>query len=345
MGAAGRPQRGRPGQRGRHLRRPADGAEFLVDFVAIRPAASRRRPSRTGSCEGVVEVRKQSPFKWLALVAVAAISGLLAVFLSVDAKQRGELGLELGKGLIQLLVVVVVGAAVKLLVDHYQYQQQQAEQNRQFRQDKYDRLVQATNELRRVPILINANRSVKTWNKQMLAVIDASLTLRMIKHQISSSGNLDDSGRNLDELPFPDHEELVHLFELMYQYTDWVITDFKDHKKELSELQRQAEESGLSAQEKAHRQDTVWDRILMLDSVADMLKKPSQKESEDNGEDGATSQATEKPSWVTYEVAQDQALERITRATLTKQADATNGPNNTRHGRPDRRHADQLRAS
>ena len=291
-------------------------------------------------------MREQSLFKWLALAAVAAAVGLLVVFLAVGAKQRDELVLELGKGLIQLLVVVVLGVALKLLVDRYQDEQQRAEQqqqrrqakedqNRQFRQDKYDRLVQATNELRRVPILINANRSVKTWSEQMLAVIDAGLTLRMIKHQIYSS-------RGLDDPPFPDYKKLVYLFELMYQYTDWVTADFADRKKELSELQRQAERSDLPAQERARRQDAVWDCIQELRSVVDMRgsllpeKRESLLEERESyrasikeglaaladSDGGATSPATKAESWVAYEEAESLALELITLATLTKRADS-----------------------
>jgi hypothetical protein len=293
-------------------------------------------------------VRAQSLLKWLALVAVVAAFGLLIVILAVSAKQRDDLILELGKGLIQLLVVVVLGVALKLLVDRYQDEQQRAEQerqrrqakedqNRQFRQDKYDRLVQATNELRRVPILINANRSVKTWSEQMLAVIDAGLTLRMIKHQIYSS-------RGLDEPPFPDYKKLVYLFEFMYQYTDWVTADFADRKKELSEFQRRAEESGLSAQERAHRQEAVWDRILELRSVDDMRRSllPEEQESLskerkscrasieqelvalDGPDRGETSPTIRAESRVAYEEAESLALELITQATLTRRATATN---------------------
>jgi hypothetical protein len=297
--------------------------------------------------DGVGEpVRGQSLFKWLALAAAAAALGLLVVFLAVGAKQRDELVLELGKGLIQLLVVVVLGIALKLLVDRYQDEQQRAEQerqrrqakedqNRQFRQDKYDRLVQATNELRRVPILINANRSVKTWSEQMLAVIDAGLTLRMIKHQIYSS-------RGLDDPPFPDYKKLVYLFEFMYQYTDWVTADFADRKKELSELQRQAEKSDLPVQDRARRQEAVWDHIQKLPSVADMCASllPEKRESLSrerknyrasierelaalaDPNDSSTSPTTKAESWAAYEEAESLALELITQATLTKRADS-----------------------
>jgi hypothetical protein len=164
-----------------------------------------------------------------------------------DSTDRDEIGSESAKGLIQLVLVVLLGAALKLLVDRYQDQehraeqiredhQRLAEQNRQFRQDKYDRLVQSTNQLRRAWVLIAANRSVKTWSEQMYAVIEAGLTLRMIKHQIYSS-------RDIQYPPFPNHREVVHLTELMYRYMDWVVEDFAEHKKELSELQRQAEEA------------------------------------------------------------------------------------------------------
>lgn len=292
-------------------------------------AADRRRlrllPAVPFAAKPLVTVRTNSLFKWLALMAVAA-SGGIAVFLLVDAKQRGELWLELDRGLIQLVVVVVFGAALKLVADRYQERQQRAEQNHLFRQDKYDRLVQATNELRRVPILIDANRSVKTWSDQMLAVINTGLTLRMIKHQIYSS-------RRLKEPPFPNYKELVYLFELMYDYTDWVTADFADRKKQLSEVQRQAEKSDLPGEERADRQDALWNGIRELRSVADMLRSISRVEREQisreerqstraaieqklkalaGAENGAAPPMAEARSWVIYEEAESLALESMT---------------------------------
>src|SRR5919106_4102147 len=123
----------------------------------------------------------------LASIAAVAAVGFAVVLATRDANQQAELWQELGKGFIQVLAIGVLGTALKLLVDHYQAQRDRRDQRQQFRQDKYDRLVDATNRLRKVPILINANRSVKTWSEQMLAVIDAGLDLRMIKHQIASS--------------------------------------------------------------------------------------------------------------------------------------------------------------
>jgi hypothetical protein len=249
-------------------------------------------------------MKRNALLTWLVVLAAGAIIGLVAIFGTRGADRRGDLWFELGKGLIQLIVVVLFGTVLKLLVDRYQDQALRAAQHRAFRQDKYDRLVGATNQLRRVPILIAANRSVKTWSEQMLALIDTGLDLRMIKHQIESSGGMD--------APFPDHAELVLLFEQMYRYTDWVTEDFAVHKKHLSELQRRAEQQHLSDRQRRRRQAAVWDAIQELPSVADLLGIAVSTGTADG------SVPVQTPSWATYQQAERLALVRITTATLAK---------------------------
>jgi hypothetical protein len=127
----------------------------------------------------------------------------------------------------------------------------------------------------------------------------------------------------------------------MYQYTDWVTADFADRKKELSEFQRQAEQSDLSGQERARRLDTVWDRIQELPSVADMRRSVLLEEQESISKEresyrvsikqelealadrprGATPLTIKAESWVAYEAAESLALEWITQATLTMRTD------------------------
>jgi hypothetical protein len=81
-------------------------------------------------------MRNRSLLIWLMIAAGAVIVGLAIVFSTSDAKQNDQLRLELGKGLIQLLLVVLVGAAPELLVDRYQEQQLRAEQQQEFRREK-----------------------------------------------------------------------------------------------------------------------------------------------------------------------------------------------------------------
>jgi hypothetical protein len=46
-----------------------------------------------------------------------------------------------------------------------------------------------TNSLRRAPILIDAHRSARTYNEQMRALLDASLELRLIRHEVEALGD------------------------------------------------------------------------------------------------------------------------------------------------------------
>jgi hypothetical protein len=271
---------------------------------------------------------------WVAIAGAVAAASLIVVFLLEDDDRRAEIGVDVGKGLIELLAVVLIGAALKLIADRYQDQQREDaearqaravkdEQNRRFRQDKYDRLVESTNGLRRVPILIDANRSVKTWSEQMLEVIDAGLTLRTIKHQIYSS-------RDLDDLPFPNYRAVSWLIEAMYGYAEWMTEDFADRKKELSELQRDAEDPNLSPEEREQRQEGVWKGILALRSMSDLRTKPSDDDRKRCREaleqtigplrppdsEAERPPLPERPSWVLYEEAETLALELITNATL-----------------------------
>jgi hypothetical protein len=266
-------------------------------------------------------VKKNALLVGLACLAAVAVGGLVLLFVTADAEQKRALRFEFAKGAIQLVVVVILGAALKLLTDRYQQRALQSEEQRQFRQDKYDRIVDATNQLRKVPILIEGNRSAKTWSEQMLSILDAGLSLRTLKHQFYASGAL-------DYRPFPNHKELVLLVELMYHYTDWVADDFPRMKKNLGEAQRQAEAANLPAQERSRLQMEVWDRIQTLrwsdmqqtapasarqdcrEKIEELLKQPPP--------DSGASEARWKEfeSWVAYQEAESLALEAIVKASL-----------------------------
>jgi hypothetical protein len=225
-----------------------------------------------------------------------AIAGLLVVFATIDSDERSDLWMEVGKGLIQVLAVVIFGAAVKLVADRYQERQAEAErarqalavkaeQNRAFRQDKYDKLVETTNLLRKVQIHIDADPSKETWSEQMPDVIAAGLRLRSIKHQIYSSWVVEDR-------PFRDNAAIVWLFELMYHYTDWVTEDFAERVRDMRSTQEDPE----GCREDLER------RIEPLNGKARVEKDETPP--------------MPAPSWLVYETAETLALEKLTDATL-----------------------------
>ncbi len=252
----------------------------------------------------------------LLLVAAVAIADLVVVFLLSESGDRSSLRTELGKAAIQLLVVVVIGTVLKLVVDRHQARAQRAEQDQRFRQEKYDLVVGVTNTLRRVPLLVEANRSVKTWSEEMLGVMDAGLRLRSLKHQIFSC-------RVLDSPPFASHAALSRLLEEMYRYTDWVLDDFTANKKRLSELQRVAEAA--EPEERGAAQERIWRELCALASIADMgveltgdaraSRRAEIVEWLSAGADAGPFVARgDHPTWATYLECESVALELMTQA-------------------------------
>jgi hypothetical protein len=250
-------------------------------------------------------------FKWLPVLVVFAIAVLAVAFVLLNAEHTQDLGLEVGKGAVQLLVVVLFGGVVKLLADRYQDGQRRADLNREFRQDKYNRLVEATNALRKISIRVHADPSVETRNEQMIELIDAGLKLRMIKHQIYSS-------RELADPPFPNYLKLAYLFEVMYHYTDQVIADFAGHDQALSELppvsdpRDEANETDEWREQRSAEREAIGAALeLDLTKIQETGQRVSLPVSPPEGTTW---------SWVHYEEAEDRALEMITRVSLERDA-------------------------
>lgn len=227
----------------------------------------------------------------------------------------GQLWIEVGKGLIQLVVVGVMGTALTLVVNSYRLERERADKDRdrareraevrhQFRADKQRRLVAATNVLRQVPIMIEANRSVKSWSEQMVAAIGVGFELRAIMHEIDASATAPDP-------PVPNPELIRADFSMMGAYLDWLEADFRDHKKALSEQQLRAEDRNIAADERARRQQEVWNAIRARPPVADMI--------------GDASTQPEERSWEKYERAYRMALDRMARAALVEQTTLDRG--------------------
>jgi hypothetical protein len=155
----------------------------------------------------------------LGAIGVGAVAAFSAVIATRSAADRSQLWSELGRGLIGLVLAGILGTVLKLLADAYQARRQVEERRDEFRQDKYRRVVQATNALRKAETLINANRSVKTWSQQMLALIEASNELRLVKHEI------DLASRGVSDPPFRDFARIVWLLERMYRYMESLTRD------------------------------------------------------------------------------------------------------------------------
>jgi hypothetical protein len=207
----------------------------------------------------------------LGILTAGALIGMAILYVFVfDATNRESFEFEIGKGLISVFTVAVIGSIVKLLVDDHQRRLREAnekhaqdqlreERLQEFRLDKVRRLVGVTNILRRAPVLIDAHRSAKTYNETMHEIVDAGLELRLIRHETDAIGQ--------DPNPaFPQWPTIRSEIHKMEDYVKWVVDDFRNHSKDLSELQRKAESD-------RKLQPKVWEQIGAIDSVRDLLQE------------------------------------------------------------------------
>jgi hypothetical protein len=119
--------------------------------------------------------------------------GFAVIFFKRDSTGQNALVRELGKGLLQLVEIGVLGTVLKLLADAHQAKRLRAEQRAKFWRNKYRRLVEATNKLRRVPLVLPADPVPATLQQHMLTVLDVASELRVIKHEIHVAVGLPDS--------------------------------------------------------------------------------------------------------------------------------------------------------
>jgi hypothetical protein len=247
----------------------------------------------------------------LGVLFVAAATGFAILLNAQNAKQQDALWTELGKGLIQLVVIGVLGTVLKLLADGHQtrreradreqeLRRERAERNHEFRSDKRRRLVSVTNALRRAPILVQAHRSTQAWTDQMLTVIEAGYELRAIKHEIHAS-------RTAPCPPFHGDSArvVIDTLESMQEYIEWVDHDFQS-KETLDELQRAADDEGISREERRGRREAVWKEICSLDAFRDMMAYLGPRE------------AAHRTRRYEYELDYQKVINRITRESLAE---------------------------
>ena len=204
---------------------------------------------------------------------------MLVILTQTSPGQRDKLWLEIAKGLIQLVVVVALGTALKLLADSYQAKEaerrleaaqlrsradDEAQVRREFWVAARQRLVGVANHVRRASTLTAANRSVKTWSDEMVALIGARGELSTIYHEVGAALPID--------APQHKHGAIYTELDRMGEYIGWLEDDFRNKKKALGEKQRKAEDEKLPEAERKQQQDALWDELVSLDSVADLVE-------------------------------------------------------------------------
>lgn len=220
----------------------------------------------------------------LLVITCAAIAGFVAVLLTRDPTDRNALVLEVGKGSLQLVVIGVLGTLLKLLADAHQAKRLRAEQHAEFWRSKYRRLVEATNKLRGIPLVLPVDPKPAALQQHMLTVLDVASELRVIKHEISVTAGVHDS-------PIRDVQQVTQRLVAMYKYADVLASEFK---------------KALSRHRTGNDDDSAWESLRDLSAVKDLL---------DNA-DGGSEEPDAAPTWKAYLNLEICVLGLITAASL-----------------------------
>lgn len=198
----------------------------------------------------------------LPAVAVALIVvGFSSVwaYLSLDVTGQQGVYQEILKLSYQFLVIVLLGLLVTTSLEA-------ARERRAFMVAKHERkenfvrsLIGVTHEIDLARLLIMANRSVRTWDTQMNErIIPAYTRLRELHHDVETASAAGDAiSANPDDV-------LSGLWQ-MRTYIEPIVDEFAEHKKNLAELQRQAEQD-------RSFQDQIWEEMLALTHLGDLVQ-------------------------------------------------------------------------
>jgi hypothetical protein len=220
----------------------------------------------------------------LSILVLLAVGGFIALMVTRTPAGRNTLWLDLAQGLVTLVIVGILGTALKLLADDYQAKRLRQEQRSEFRMDKYRRLVQTTNKLRTIQLLVAVDSSPDTMRKCMLDVLDVSAELRVIKHEIWVSREV------RPDPPFPTPEPVTEMLEQMFAYTDALAREF---------------DQALSETHAADGEKAAWARLRELPKSKDLLAAACREDARNT-----------MKSWGAYLNYEEEVLKQLSEAAL-----------------------------
>jgi hypothetical protein len=168
----------------------------------------------------------------LVFFAIVAIFSWIVIFILVDATVRVDLLKQAASTLLQLALIVVLGAYAKYLLDQYSADRQRRETQHQAQIEALNSLTKSYWQIKKAFHIIDAHRSAKSYGKQMRQIIDYRLELQRLNNEIQAGlyaldqVDIDTIKTNLDE---------------MDKRLGEVIDEWKVHYLRLSRLQNQDE--------------------------------------------------------------------------------------------------------
>lgn len=181
--------------------------------------------------------------------------------------------LEWVKSLLELAVLVIAGAALKVVLDESAAARRRDEQISdrelerrerlaEFRGDKIKRLVDGNNTIRLARVLLCAYGSATAYRDQFRAVLTVAADLRSIRHEVDAL-SIEDRKE-----AFASWCETKAALLKMQEYLERMDPEFRKEYPAFSARQREAEVSGA---DRVPKQQSIRDDLLRLPFVKDFV--------------------------------------------------------------------------
>ena len=190
----------------------------------------------------------QRLYTTLTILVVFCVLVVGLMYANSNTENRDTIRLEVAKTFLQLMAIGVLGALVKWLFDQHTLARSRADALNEFRKEILRRLISVTNEVRKVPLLIESAQSAKTYGEQMRSLIDSRLELSFIRHELDTANQT-----------FSNSSEVRAHLRTMELYLDELIDEFKDEYRNLSKKQTE-------------KPEVVWSEIQKLPKLSDLQR-------------------------------------------------------------------------
>jgi hypothetical protein len=216
----------------------------------------------------------------VAVIVVSAIAFGLGSWLwfQIGAWEQGattqlEILREIVKLLVQLVLIGILGALVKFLLDEVSASRREQDNERErarteketklsLQKELLGKLSAAHRKVQSAPNYIEAARSAKTYGEQLRVIMDAKFDLDSVASEIETSTTL-----------FSESATIHGHLQTMVQYLDRLVGEYRDEYQQLSTVQESVE-----AQEdertKREARDLLWKKIQKLPHLKDLREAP-----------------------------------------------------------------------
>jgi hypothetical protein len=158
-----------------------------------------------------------------AVVGVASIVSIVLITL-VDPAIRSQLGVELIKTLLQVVVIVIFGGTVSLLMEDFNRQRARADAHNDLRKSLLNRLIRAHKDTKRARRLLRAKQTLSNYDEQIEVISDLELDVESVAEEIQTSRPI-----------FAHPDELAASLRSMTDYLRLLINEYENLRPKLRE--------------------------------------------------------------------------------------------------------------